>query len=103
MPAIAHKSNYCETCCTRNVLFLIALAKYQGVSGSGHAKAFVREFCARRSSDQVLCGVEDNPDLATSAGIIENCQSMTFEVEVNSAFGYGVWIVHYLEAPSIGE
>jgi hypothetical protein len=81
---------------TRNVLVLIALAKYQGFSGSGHAKAFIRQSCSRNSSDQILCGVEPDPNTATSAGIIRKCTSITFEVEVNNAFGYGVWVVLYL-------
>jgi hypothetical protein len=81
---------------TRNVMFLIALAKYQGFSGAGHAKAFVRQSCTRSSSDQILCGLADNANTATSAGFIPNCTSITFEVEVNNAFGYGVWVVLYL-------
>jgi hypothetical protein len=81
---------------TRDVVFLIALAKYQRFSDPGHAKAFVRRSCSRVSPDQVLCGLEDNPDLATSADFIQNCTSITFEVEVNNAFGYGVWVVLYL-------
>jgi hypothetical protein len=81
---------------TRNVMFLIALAKYQGFSGAGHAKAFVRQSCTRSSSDQILCGLADNANTATSAGFIPNCTSITFEVEVNNAYGYGVWVVLYL-------
>jgi hypothetical protein len=80
---------------TRNVMFLIAWAKYQGFSGAGHAKAFVRQSCTR-SGDQVLCGFQPDPNTATSAGFIQSCTSITFEVEVNNAFGYGVWVVLYL-------
>jgi hypothetical protein len=77
------------------VIVLIALAKYQGFSGAGYAKPFIRQSCTA-SGDQVLCGLEEDVDTALSVEYIPNCISITFEVEVNNAFGYDVWIVLYL-------
>jgi hypothetical protein len=69
----------------RPVLGEVSLAR---VAGSGHAKAFIRQRCDRVSPDQVQCGISINPDEARSVERGTTISSLTFEVEVNRAYGW---------------
>jgi hypothetical protein len=75
---------------TQNVIAQASLSK---VDGAGSAKAFIRQYCYMHSPDQRLCAVSPNADDAPSVATINNCTSVTFEVQVNNAYGYGTGLV----------
>src|SRR5919112_5257876 len=75
---------------TRNVVAHASLSK---VDGAGSAKSFIRQYCYMISPDQRLCAVSPNADDASSVATINNCTSVTFEVQVNNAYGYGTGLV----------
>jgi hypothetical protein len=75
---------------TRNVVAYASLSK---VDGAGSAKSFIRQYCYMISPDQRLCAVSPNADDASSVATINNCTSVTFEVQVNNAYGYGTGLV----------
>lgn|SRR5215211_2283140 len=75
---------------TRNVVAQTSLSK---VEGEGSAKAFIRQYCYMHSPDQRLCALSPNADDAPSVATIYNCTSVTFELEVNNAYGYGTGLL----------
>jgi hypothetical protein len=85
-----HSSTYSVEVPNKTVIAQISLAR---VSGIGSAKAFIRQYCSQRSSDQIVCAFEPNPDDAPSVIKIDNATTITFEVQVKNMFGYATAMV----------
>lgn len=67
-----------------------AEASLARISGSGAAYAWISAYRYQPSPDQILVGVDPNPDGAQSATWISNCLSATFTVRVINEYAYAV-------------